>query len=143
VRNAVNWILVGCGGLLIAAEVLLGAATGFDLALMGVKQAEILKAEGDAQARVTRANAEAEAIRLVSTAAESHFKERAETMRRLEVLDNTLGQNTKYIVPSNSTLVNALGLDAAAPLVAKKTHSSLGDAATPPPAVPSSPAGRS
>jgi regulator of protease activity HflC (stomatin/prohibitin superfamily) len=79
----------------------------------GVKQSEILKAEGDAQARVTCANAEAEAIRLVSTAAETFFKDRAEVMRRLEVLNNTLAQNTKYIVPSNSGLVNVLGLDGA------------------------------
>ena len=34
-------------------------------------------------------------------------------MRRLEVLNNTLAQNTKYIVPSNSSLVNVLGLDSA------------------------------
>ena len=79
----------------------------------GVKQSEILKAEGDAQSRVTRANAEAEAIRLVSTAAETFFKDRAEVMRRLEVLNNTLAQNTKYIVPSNAGLVNVLGLDGA------------------------------
>jgi len=79
----------------------------------GKKQSEILKAEGDAQARITRANAEAEAIKTVSTAAETYFKERAETLRRLEVLNNTLAQNTKYIVPSNSSLVNVLGLDSA------------------------------
>ena len=79
----------------------------------GVKQSEILKAEGDAQARVTRANAEAEAIRLVSTAAETFFKDRAEVMRRLEVLNNTLAQNTKYIVPSNPGWLNVLGLDSA------------------------------
>jgi regulator of protease activity HflC (stomatin/prohibitin superfamily) len=77
----------------------------------GKKQSEILKAEGDAQARITRANAEAEAIKLVSNAAETYFKERAETMRKLEVLNNTLAQNTKYIVPSNASLVNVLGLD--------------------------------
>jgi regulator of protease activity HflC (stomatin/prohibitin superfamily) len=77
----------------------------------GQKQSAILKAEGDAQARVTRANAEAEAVKLVSTAAETYFKERAEMMRRLEVLNNTLAQNTKYIVPSNAGLVNVLGLD--------------------------------
>ncbi len=88
----------------------------------GIKQSEILRAEGDAQARITRANAEAEAIRLVSTAAESFFKERAEMMRRLEVLNNTLGHNTKYIVPANADLVNVLGLDsAAAPVVPLKT----------------------
>ncbi len=62
----------------------------------GVKQSEILKAEGDAQARVTRANAEAEAIRLVSTAAETFFKDRAEVMRRLEVLNNTRIRNTLF-----------------------------------------------
>ena len=77
----------------------------------GVRQSEILKAEGDAQARITRATAEAEAVRMVSTAAETYFKERAEMMRRLEVLNNTLAHNTKYIVPSNAGLVNVLGLD--------------------------------
>src|SRR5579862_476611 len=81
----------------------------------GTKQSEILRAEGDAQARITRANAEAEAIKLVSNAAETYFKERAEMMRRLEVLNNTLAQNTKYIVPSSSSLVNVLGLDGAIP----------------------------
>jgi regulator of protease activity HflC (stomatin/prohibitin superfamily) len=102
----------------------------------GKKQSEILKAEGDAQARITRANAEAEAIKLVSTAAETYFKERAETMRRLEVLNNTLAQNTKYIVPSNSSLVNVLGLDSAVHALPK-----AGPDASAPPA--SGPAGRS
>lgn len=87
----------------------------------GVKQAEILKAEGDAQARVTRANAEAEAVRLVSTAAETYFKDRAEMMRRLEVLNHTLSQNTKYIVPANSDLITVLGLDGTAPVVPVKS----------------------
>jgi len=34
-------------------------------------------------------------------------------MRRLDVLNDTLAQNTKYIVPSNSCLVNVHGLDSA------------------------------
>ncbi len=54
-------------------------------------------------------------MRLVSTAAETYFKERAEVMRRLEVLNNTLAQNTKYIVPTNSDLVAVLGLDGVTP----------------------------
>jgi len=91
----------------------------------GVKQSEILKAEGDAQARVTRANAEAEAIRLVSTAAETFFKDRAEVMRRLEVLNNTLAHNTKYIGASNSGLVNVLGLDSAVGAAAAATSTSM------------------
>jgi regulator of protease activity HflC (stomatin/prohibitin superfamily) len=101
----------------------------------GKKQSEILKAEGDAQARITRANAEAEAIKLVSTAAETYFKERAETMRRLEVLNSTLAQNTKYIVPSNSSLINVLGLDGVTPVAPKSADGQM--------LPPSSPAGRS
>jgi regulator of protease activity HflC (stomatin/prohibitin superfamily) len=99
----------------------------------GVKQSEILKAEGDAQARVTRANAEAEAIRLVSTAAETFFKDRAEVMRRLEVLNNTLAQNTKYIVPSNSGLVNVLGLDSAVGAAAGAAGAAMVPPKPPPP----------
>ncbi len=98
----------------------------------GTKQSEILRAEGDAQARVTRANAEAEAIRLVYTAAETYFKERAEIMRRLEVLNNTLAQNTKYIVPADSNLVNVLGLDSQAKIVPIKTESAMGGVTSPP-----------
>ena len=103
----------------------------------GIKQSEILRAEGDAQARVTRANAEAEAIRLVSTAAETYFKDRAEMMRRLEVLNNTLGQNTKYIVPANADLVNVLGLDSTAtPVVPLKSRAAGGEPSPPPPGRP-------
>src|SRR6266446_4921705 len=102
----------------------------------GIKQSEILQAEGDKQARITRANAEAEATKLVSNAAETYFKERAETMRRLEVLNNTLAQNTKYIVPSNSSLVNVLGLDGAVEAMPKAAPDASSPAA-------SGPAGRS
>jgi regulator of protease activity HflC (stomatin/prohibitin superfamily) len=77
----------------------------------GVKQSEILKAEGDAQARITRATAEAKAIEMVSNAAEAFFKERAEVSKRLDVLNTVLANQTKYIVPAGSGLVNVLGLD--------------------------------
>jgi len=77
----------------------------------GVKQSEILKAEGDAQARITRATAEAKAIEMVSNAAEAYFKERAEVSKRLDVLNTVLANQTKFIVPAGSDLVNVLGLD--------------------------------
>jgi len=77
----------------------------------GVKQSEILRAEGDATAKVTRATAEAKAIELVSSAAESYFKDRAEVSKRLDVLRDVLAQQTKYVVPANSDLLNVLGLD--------------------------------
>lgn len=77
----------------------------------GVRQSEILRAEGDAQARITRATAEAKAIEMVSNAAESFFKERAEVSKKLDVLNTVLANQTKFIVPAGSDLVNVLGLD--------------------------------
>jgi len=77
----------------------------------GIRQSEILRAEGDAQARILRATAEAKAIELVSNAAEQFFKERAEVSKRLDVLNTVLAQQTKFIVPAGSDLVNVLGLD--------------------------------
>ena len=77
----------------------------------GFKQAEILKAEGDAQARLLRAEAEAKAIEMVSVAAEKFFQERAALSKQLDVLQSTLSQNTKYVIPGNADLVTVLGLD--------------------------------
>ena len=77
----------------------------------GVKQSEILRAEGDAQAKITRAQAEAQAIQLVSNAAEAHFRERAEVSKKLDVLREVLSTQTKFVLPSNSDLLNVLGLD--------------------------------
>jgi regulator of protease activity HflC (stomatin/prohibitin superfamily) len=78
----------------------------------GFKQAEILRAEGDAQARLTRAQAEAKAIEMVATAAEQFFHDRAALSRQLDVLAETLRDNTKFILPANADVVNVLGLDA-------------------------------
>ena len=77
----------------------------------GVRQSEILRAEGDAQAKILRATAEAKAIELVSSAAEQFFKERAEVSKKLDVLNVVLANQTKFIVPAGSDLVNVLGLD--------------------------------
>jgi len=81
------------------------------LSAEGVRQSEILRAEGDAQAKVLRATADAKAIELVSNAAEQFFKERAEVSKRLDVLNTVLANQTKFIVPAGSDLVNVLGLD--------------------------------
>jgi membrane protein implicated in regulation of membrane protease activity len=39
VKNWVNWLLVSSGGILIIIELILGAVTGFDLALLGISLA--------------------------------------------------------------------------------------------------------
>ena len=78
----------------------------------GFKQSEILRAEGDAQARLTRAQAEAKAVEMVATAAEQFFHDRAALSRQLDVLESTLKDNTKFILPANADVINVLGLDA-------------------------------
>jgi regulator of protease activity HflC (stomatin/prohibitin superfamily) len=77
----------------------------------GSKQSSILKADGEAQARILQANAEAKAIEVTSLAAETFFKDRAEARQRLDVLRAVLAQQTKFVVPSGSNLLNILGLD--------------------------------
>lgn len=77
----------------------------------GRRNAEILKAEGDAQARILRANAEAEAIKKVAEAANTHFDEKAQAYRRLEVSQAVLANNTKFVIPANGEVVNVLNLE--------------------------------
>ncbi len=77
----------------------------------GRKNAEILKAEGDAKARILRADAEAQAVQKVAEAANLYFKENAQILKRLEVSQAVLQNNTKYVIPSNSDVVNLLSLD--------------------------------
>lgn len=77
----------------------------------GQRQSEILKAEGDAQAKILRADAEAAATQTVAIAAESFFKDRAQALRKLEVLEKVLSTNTKLILPTNAPILNLLDLD--------------------------------
>lgn len=77
----------------------------------GRKNAEILKAEGDAKARILRSDAEALAIQKVAEAANLYFKENAQILKRLEVSQAVLQNNTKYVIPSSSEVVNLLNLD--------------------------------
>lgn len=88
----------------------------------GQKSADILQAEGDAQAKLLRAQAEAEAIKLVAEAANKHFDDRAQAWQRLQVSSEVLKNNTKYIVPTSSELVNVLNLDGPANATPIKVH---------------------
>lgn len=82
------------------------------LEAQGFREAAILKAEGDAQAVLLAADAQAKSVQLVSESAEKNFKERAEAMRKLEVVEKVLGgQSTKFILPANGDLVSVLNLD--------------------------------
>ncbi|MBP8016436.1 SPFH/Band 7/PHB domain protein [Candidatus Gracilibacteria bacterium] len=66
----------------------------------GQKQAKILEAEGIAQAKIAIATAEAKKVELESNAAESFFKGQAVVKEQLKVIENSFGENSKYIVDS-------------------------------------------
>ena len=75
----------------------------------GQRQSAILQAEGQMQAKVLVADGEAKAIKLVNEAADKYFKGNAQLLRRLQALEQSLTNNTKVIVPADSTLVNVIG----------------------------------
>ena len=75
----------------------------------GQKQAAILQAEGLKQAKITVAEGEAQAIKLVNEAADQYFKGNAQLLRRLQAVEQSLTNNAKIVVPTDSSLVNVIG----------------------------------
>jgi len=94
-------------------------ATAAETAADGKKRAAIKEAEGIRQARILQAEGDAEAIRLVNEAANKYFIGNAQLLKRLEVVQNALQDNTKVVVPGNAELVNVIG-DLAGVLPLKK-----------------------
>jgi regulator of protease activity HflC (stomatin/prohibitin superfamily) len=75
----------------------------------GQRQSAILQAEGLRQAKITVAEGEAQAIKLVNEAADQYFIGNAQLLRRLQAVEQSLTNNTKIVVPSESSLVNVIG----------------------------------
>jgi regulator of protease activity HflC (stomatin/prohibitin superfamily) len=96
-------------------------ATGRKEAAEQDKEATILVAEGRSQSILLVAEADAKAIRLVSEAANEYFKENAQINKKLDVIRDTFANQTKIIVPSNSDVLNVLGLEGTPILPLKKT----------------------
>jgi regulator of protease activity HflC (stomatin/prohibitin superfamily) len=67
----------------------------------GDRESQILQAQGEANAMIAVAEATAKALELESNAAQSFFKWAAITKEQLKVIENALGQNTKYILDSD------------------------------------------
>ncbi len=74
----------------------------------GQRQGAILAAEGDKLAKILRAEGDAEAIRLVNESAQKYFKNEAQDLRKIQMVESALSNNTKYIVPEKSSLINVL-----------------------------------
>ena len=75
----------------------------------GQRQAAILQAEGQKQAKVLVAEGEAQAIKLVNESADLYFKGNAQTLRQLQAVETSLTNNSKIVVPTDSSLVNVIG----------------------------------
>ena len=88
-------------------------ATGRKEAADQDREGTIMKAEGEAKAIELVAHAQAEAIKVVSEAANKYFHENAQLNKKLDVIKETFSEQTKIIVPSNSEILNVLGLDGA------------------------------
>ena len=84
-------------------------ATATETAADGQKRAEIKKAEGVKQGNILEAEGEAEAIRLVNEAADKYFVGNAQILRKLEAVEKSLKDNAKVVVPAGTELVNVIG----------------------------------
>ena len=84
-------------------------ATATETNADGERRASIKKAEGIKQARILAAEGEALAIKLVNEAAREYFKDEAQELRKLEVVENALKSNTKFLIPEGQSLVNVIG----------------------------------
>lgn len=96
----------------------------------GKKEAKILEADGESESIKRVALANAEAIKVVNEASEKYFKGSAIEYRKLEVLENTLNNNTKYVIPQGTSLIalldqingNVLPISTESPAESKKEN---------------------
>jgi len=84
-------------------------ATARETVADGEKRAKIKEAEGIRQARILKAQGEAEAIRLVNEAADKYFIGNAQLLRKLQALESALEDNAKIVVPAGSDIINLIG----------------------------------
>ena len=83
-------------------------ATARETVADGEKRARIKEAEGARQAKILFAEGEAEAIKMVNEAAEEYFIGNAQILRKLEAVEKAMSENTKFVVPAGSDLVNVI-----------------------------------
>jgi len=74
----------------------------------GKKQGLILEAEGQAQAIIQVAKADAERIQRVNTAIQQYFKGEAQIYKKLETVERSLKDGTKYVIDPNTEITNVI-----------------------------------
>ncbi|MBN2719448.1 MAG: SPFH/Band 7/PHB domain protein [Deltaproteobacteria bacterium] len=84
-------------------------ATATETMADGARRAEIKKAEGVKQANILRAEGEAQAIKLVNDAADKYFIGNAQLLRKLEMVEKSISDNAKIVIPAGTELINVIG----------------------------------
>jgi regulator of protease activity HflC (stomatin/prohibitin superfamily) len=74
----------------------------------GKKQAAILQAEGRADAIRKVALADADKIEKVNTAIQKFFKNEAQIYKKLETVENSLKDGTKFVIDPNTEITNVI-----------------------------------
>lgn len=88
-----------------------------------MKQAAILKAEGQALAIVKVAEANAAKIEKINTAIQKYFRNEAQIYKKLETIQFSLENNTKYVIDPHTEITNVIAEQMAGivPIVKKST----------------------
>jgi regulator of protease activity HflC (stomatin/prohibitin superfamily) len=110
-------------------------ATAAETQADGMRRSEIKKAEGMKQAMILEADGQAEAIRrvaaanaaqieMINTAIQKYFKNEAQLYKKLETVQNSLQNGTKYVIDPHSdiTVVLSDGLTGGVIPIQKKSH---------------------
>jgi regulator of protease activity HflC (stomatin/prohibitin superfamily) len=105
VQEAMNNVVVANNKKIAAIDFATATETEAD----GVRRAAIKKADGEKQSRILVAEGEAEAIKLVNTAAQTYFKNEAQILKQLEVVQAALVNNSKIVIPTGQSLINIIG----------------------------------
>jgi len=89
----------------------------------GKKQATILEADGKAEAIRRVAAAEANKIEMINTAIQKYFKDEAQLYKKLETVQYSLENNTKYVIDPNTSITNVIAdkMTGVVPVSPKKT----------------------
>jgi regulator of protease activity HflC (stomatin/prohibitin superfamily) len=74
----------------------------------GQKQGLILQAEGEAEAIRKVALAEADKIEKVNTAIQKFFKNEAQVYKKLETVERSLRDGSKYVIDPNTSITNVI-----------------------------------
>jgi len=115
VQNAMNNVVIAERDKKAAIDF----ATAVETKADGERRAEIKKAEGTRQSLILEAQGEAEAIRQVAlaeadkiekvnTAIRKHFKDEAQMYKKLETVENSLKDGSKYVIDPNTSITNVI-----------------------------------